>query len=66
VQALRQYQRVGHITIPLAVYSAEVVQKYQLVQPDMTYVMGRDDIIKYKNMQSLSYADFQRELDALQ
>lgn len=65
VQALQQYQRVGHITIPLAAYSAEVVQPYQLVQPDMTYVIGRDGIIKYKNMQSLSYADFQRELDAL-
>ena len=65
VQALRQYQRVGHITIRLAAYSAEVVQPYQLVQPDMTYVIGRDGIIKYKNMQSLSYADFQRELDAL-
>ena len=65
VQALRQYQRVGHITIPLAAYSAEVVQQYQLVQPDMTYVIVRDGTIKYKNMQSLSYADFQRKLDAL-
>ena len=65
VQALRQYLRVGHITIPLAAYTAAVVQPYQLVQPDMTYVIGRDGIVKYKNMQSRSYADFQRELDAL-
>lgn len=66
VDALRQYQRVGHITIPLAAYSREVVQEYQLVQPDMTYVIGRDGIIRYKNMRALGYADFQRELNALQ
>jgi len=65
VDALRQYQRVGHITIPLAAYSSEVVHQYQLVQPDMTYVIGRDGIVKYKNMRALGYADFQRELDSL-
>jgi peroxiredoxin len=65
VDALRQYQRVGHITIPLAAYSTEVVRHHQLVQPDMTYVIGRDGIIKYKNARALSYADFQQELNAL-
>ena len=65
VQALRQYQRVGQITIPLAAYSADVVQQYQLVQPDMTYVIGRDAIIRFKNTRPLRYADFQRELGAL-
>jgi hypothetical protein len=63
--ALRQYQRVGRITIPLAAYSAEIVRHYKLVQPDMTYVIGRDGMIKYKNTRALNYAQFQRELDAL-
>jgi peroxiredoxin len=53
-EALRQYQQVGHITIPLAAYSAEIVHQYRLVQPDMTYVIGRDGIIRYMNARALS------------
>jgi peroxiredoxin len=65
VALLQQYRSVGHITIPLAPYTDDIVRDYRLTQPDMTYIIGQDGTVKHKNPRALSYAEFQRELESL-
>jgi peroxiredoxin len=59
---LEQYKQTGKVTIPLAVDTDNVGQKYNLTQLDTTYIINKQGIIVYKSEQSMSYQELEQQL----
>lgn len=59
---LEQYKQTGKVTIPLAVDTDNVGQKYNLTQLDTTYIINRQGVVVYKSEQSMSYQELEQQL----
>lgn len=62
---LEEYKQTGKVTIPLAVDTDNVGQKYNLIQLDTTYIINKQGIVVYKSEQSMSYEQLQQQLQSL-
>lgn len=62
---LEEYKQTGKVTIPLAVDTDNVGQKYNLTQLDTTYIINKQGVVVYKSEQSMSYQQLQQQLQTV-
>lgn len=55
LEALHDFRNLGGIDIPIVEYNGDIVAAYGLTRPDMTYIIDREGVIRYRDEHSTDY-----------
>jgi peroxiredoxin len=63
--ALRDFQSIDGIDLPLVEYEQAIITAYKLKRPDLTYIIDREGVIRYEDTHSTDYVTLKQALTPL-